>query len=96
MDYRIIYEYLLRKAFDCQRFDYHFVKADCYDFAHEHLSETFAYIECAIVCFLKENRDFKELKQILDEIFDKRTANNLTCVFLDEVPGKVNNLLKIY
>ncbi|MBR3725142.1 MAG: hypothetical protein IKN11_07155 [Bacteroidales bacterium] len=87
----MIYEHLMRDAFNCERFDYAFVNADYYDGAERnHPVEYPIYVKCALIILLKNgNRHGDELNEAIRSIEDNPTVKNTDNVLIDLSEKKI-------
>ena len=84
MEPRMVYEHLMRDAFNCERFEYPFVNADYCDYREEHSSEYPIYVECALIVLLKyKGRNEGELKSAIKKIEEAPTIENTDDVLED-------------
>jgi hypothetical protein len=90
MEHRLLFEHLMRNAFDCQRAEFSFANADYYDAGIEKHREMKTIVVCAILV-LAQKCDNAKTKDIL-----RNTAKGLddkdscTQANVDEVLDKLN------
>lgn len=68
---RLVYEHLMREAFECKQNEYYFAIADAYDNAAFHLDETRTLILCALI-------NLKNKGKNVDTYIKSITATQLT------------------
>lgn len=61
---RLVFEHLMRDAFHCERADFSFVNADCYDAGIEKHPEIKAYMVCALIA-LARNENYSSFSSEL-------------------------------
>lgn len=61
---RLVFEHLMRDAFHCERADFSFVNADCYDAGIEKYPEIKAYMVCALIA-LARNENYSSFSSEL-------------------------------
>ena len=85
MEPRMIYEHLMRDAFNCKRFEYPFVNADYFDGAERnHPAEYPIYVKCALIILLKKgNQHEDELKQAIRLIEENPSVENTDSILID-------------
>lgn len=85
MEPRMIFEHLMRDAFNCERFEYPFVNADYSDGAkRNHPVEYPIYVECALIILLKKgNQHEDELNEAIKSIEENPTVENTDSILID-------------
>lgn len=91
MERRMLYEAIMRKAFDCDRFTYHWVGASNWDFANEKLPQLMIYVECALANLVNKTKS-KELKNILSDV---SLNHNPDIDFFEMTLDKIGSVLNI-
>ena len=91
MEPRMIYEHLMQKAFNCERFEYPFVNADYFDGAERnHPVEYPIYVKCALIILLKNgNRHEDELNNAIKSIEENPSLENTDSILIN-LSEKIN------
>lgn len=90
MEHRLLFEHLMRNAFDCQRAEFSFANADYYDAGIEKHREMKTFVVCAILALAQKRDNIKTkevLRNIAKELDDK---DSYTQADVDEVLGKLH------
>ena len=93
MEPRMVYEHLMRDAFNCERREYSFVNADFFDGAkRNHPAEYPIYVKCALIILLKNgNRHEDELNKAIRLMEENPSVENTDSILIEL--GEKNILL---
>lgn len=92
MEKRLLFEHLMCKAFNTNRFECSFANANHYDHATLHLEQTHAYVVSALF-LIKEELKNKGLEDLRDKVYK---ANPFTLDVIDDVLQQLSDAEVIY
>ncbi len=84
-DLRLVYEYLMRDSFKCERADYDFVNADYYDNLNKHLEDAKIYVLCALINQKNKPNDNPVIDKCIKALEKNKASEELIDGILNEL-----------
>ena len=78
--YRLLFEHLMRTAFDCKRCDFSFVNADYYDAGIDKHPEMKTAVVCALLALSQKRPDAKEQLHEWAKVLDDKECDDLASI----------------
>lgn len=80
LSYRLLFEHLMRKAFDCPRWGVSFANADYYDSGIDKHPEMKAVVVCALLALSQKGASAKEQLREWAKALDDKESDDLASI----------------